>query len=547
LADDLRRFQEHRPIAARPAGAVEKARKWSRRNPAATALVAVVLLAVAGGAIGAWLHIARLNAALEEIAAKEELAQSQKQRADANYLGARQSIDTMLSTIRNEASAGKFPYVYQVFLKQNQSAITFYRTAHDQQPDDADVTYALANAYYNAGVTFSVLGKREEAVQHYRDALQFFDAWRASKFSAQSSDWRLIGPIAMCYRELGLTLGAAKATDALAMLDKCVHICEDQAAGHPTNAAISHLLAITYNERGRIQRQTRHLDRAEADFRQAIAVQTAALERTAANKSSELGKLADMQINLGLVLWQTERIADADMVYGQAEASVKAAEADGGPLNYDIGASAGMLYLNWGTLATSVKDLALAEERFAKGLAVVEPLLKREPQHARLLLAARNSLGAFGQLLRKQGRFAEEAVVQERWAALAQPEDKNAGVLAAALAWARAGDYRRATPYAEALSGFFKERAQQMLLVKVAGLSAAAAKSDAGTTPDVRDKTATKLIALALAEITRVRGGCSNQQWQETIAAINKDDDFVDLRGHPEFQLLVEAEFNGKA
>jgi serine/threonine protein kinase len=54
LAEDLRRYQEGRPILARPASLAERTVKWVRRRPAAAALLAVSLLAgfalISGGA-----------------------------------------------------------------------------------------------------------------------------------------------------------------------------------------------------------------------------------------------------------------------------------------------------------------------------------------------------------------------------------------------------------------------------------------------------------------------------------------------------------------
>jgi serine/threonine-protein kinase len=48
LADDLRRFERGEPIAARPAGTLERGAKWARRRPAVAALLAAGLLMLAG-------------------------------------------------------------------------------------------------------------------------------------------------------------------------------------------------------------------------------------------------------------------------------------------------------------------------------------------------------------------------------------------------------------------------------------------------------------------------------------------------------------------
>jgi serine/threonine-protein kinase len=52
LADDLRRFLAGEPIQARPIGNTERLWRWCRRNPAAAALVAMLVVALVGGAAG---------------------------------------------------------------------------------------------------------------------------------------------------------------------------------------------------------------------------------------------------------------------------------------------------------------------------------------------------------------------------------------------------------------------------------------------------------------------------------------------------------------
>ncbi len=79
LAEDLRRFLTGRPIQARRVGAVERAVKWVRRNAAASALAAVVMLAALGGG-AAWLWAAQDRAARQ--AEADRLAAARRSRVE---------------------------------------------------------------------------------------------------------------------------------------------------------------------------------------------------------------------------------------------------------------------------------------------------------------------------------------------------------------------------------------------------------------------------------------------------------------------------------
>ncbi len=84
LAEDLRRWLEDEPIRARRMGPIERAARWSRRNPlVATLVAAIMLVTVAGLAAVTWQwQRAELNRTLAEGNLTE--AQRQQSRAEAN-------------------------------------------------------------------------------------------------------------------------------------------------------------------------------------------------------------------------------------------------------------------------------------------------------------------------------------------------------------------------------------------------------------------------------------------------------------------------------
>mgnify|MGYP002780377672 CR=1 FL=1 len=64
LADDLRRFLNGQPVAARPPGPATQVARWAVRRPSAAALVGVLVVTLAGVTFGAVYHTASLEAEL---------------------------------------------------------------------------------------------------------------------------------------------------------------------------------------------------------------------------------------------------------------------------------------------------------------------------------------------------------------------------------------------------------------------------------------------------------------------------------------------------
>jgi eukaryotic-like serine/threonine-protein kinase len=91
LADDLQRFQRGEPIAARPAGLVERTAKWVRRHPTGSAMLAAsFLLAVALVGVSWWFMVRRAH--LRE-AVGADLKEAAELRDSARWKEARKALD----------------------------------------------------------------------------------------------------------------------------------------------------------------------------------------------------------------------------------------------------------------------------------------------------------------------------------------------------------------------------------------------------------------------------------------------------------------------
>jgi WD40 repeat protein len=107
LADDLARFLEGEPIRARPVGWAERAVKWVRRRPTLAAAYGLVLLLLAGGAVGAAVALVQIaDAKDKETAAKDKETAARRdaqKRAKANLELARRE-QTQRKSARREAA-----------------------------------------------------------------------------------------------------------------------------------------------------------------------------------------------------------------------------------------------------------------------------------------------------------------------------------------------------------------------------------------------------------------------------------------------------------
>ncbi len=148
LADDLTRFREGRPVVARPVGFLERTAKWVRRNPAVSALLALVVVSVLAGlaAFGWQFHKAVLNEELAvrkageaktaEERARGETAEADRQKTIAEGLAedrrvALEARDRALAASERARANGSLAHAEQAWKAGN---YRIARELHDDVP-----------------------------------------------------------------------------------------------------------------------------------------------------------------------------------------------------------------------------------------------------------------------------------------------------------------------------------------------------------------------------------------------------------------------------
>jgi tetratricopeptide (TPR) repeat protein len=161
LADDLRRFLDHKPIKAMRPTVREKAVKWGRRHPSVIISALCILAALAAG----------LTVAAILIAGERDVARTQRHIAETRARQARAAVDTMYTRVA-ESWISKQPSLEPVQQEFLRAAAQFYETLSNEPGSDPQVRRETARAAYRVGRIETKLGRNTQAEIAYHRAVE---------------------------------------------------------------------------------------------------------------------------------------------------------------------------------------------------------------------------------------------------------------------------------------------------------------------------------------------------------------------------------------
>jgi tetratricopeptide (TPR) repeat protein len=373
LADDLRRWLDGRPVAARPPGAWERLQGWARRHRAAvTATAAALLVSTAVLATATVVALAQRDEARHQRAAADEQRDAFRReyaRAEREARVAGEQRDKARQRLEQARRAAKVtseavlrllryrPQLGEEQLQLMREAVRIYRDLAVEDGAEPAVRFEAARALLTVGSAWVFLGDRAAAAEHFREAIGRLEPLVAEFPHERSYRVEMATAWTRFSQALPVTESAREATEANRLWD--------EVAG------------------------TGPMD---FDLRR---------------------KFAHSLQNLGYIYYSQDRFADAQRVLSRSRSEYEWLVAQA-PDDRDAGADLAGNHLHHAELSMRLGQPAAALDSVRAGMRVLEPYVRRHPNSPNVRHMEARLLGSLAKVLRAVGRTREAEADAER-------------------------------------------------------------------------------------------------------------------------------------
>lgn len=415
LAEDLQRFQDHRPILAQRPTLRDRASKAVQRNaPLAWLGTALVLVITCGLTAGLVLLTHQRDAAREaarregqlarDAWQQEELAETERQRAEDNFARARQAVDRMMrSAAVDLANVGGSDMIRRDLLLD---ALDFYKGFLQQQPDNAAVQYDLGLAYARVGEIHHRLGQDQQAEIAIEQACGLL---RELAYQP-GTDPRFRLALAQVLQDLAhvcLEL-SGHFERALDLTRERVHLLKAFLVEHPDSRSVRRELSVAHTDWGLILVELQQLAEAESQFHEALDLWHQKT-RDGHLEPADVQALAATHRALGKMLTSTARYEEARLHLGDASELQTTLATTGSPADRDqlayVQQDVAALWCKTGDrvaaescLRDAVANCQQLVEKFPDAVDYAKHLADCQYEHYRVLLALEQDDEAYSAL-----------------------------------------------------------------------------------------------------------------------------------------------------
>jgi tetratricopeptide (TPR) repeat protein/tRNA A-37 threonylcarbamoyl transferase component Bud32 len=296
LAEDLKRFQNGRPILARRPSVASRLGKWAARHRGSlVAATGVLALVVAGLAIS-----------LLIVAAQRAQKDQALQIATVRFRQAREMLDRFGARV-NQGLASEVPGAEAVRKQLLAEMLPYYRQFASESAGDPALQADLATTFTKIGDLSEQLGSLADAAEAYSSARAIFERLSAAKSAPLEHRKNL----ALCCNNLAQVLQKRGEMDAArSQLHQALKIQQQLVAARPGDADYRSDdcrsdLATTYSNLGLLLSQSGDRQSAADHFRIAISIHQALLN-SAPEDESNLKALAASYNNLSALFIDSE-------------------------------------------------------------------------------------------------------------------------------------------------------------------------------------------------------------------------------------------------